>query len=288
MFKLTLKNQNGQTETIDLSGHIGEVISKLHENCIDQSPFHFQMRNARNESSPIQIHSDSDFGNGALKLLRDEDTLYDAYVLEHALSNTKEETRGELEQDILYEQYGNTEELYADIRRMSKELGSEQVTFYCPLEGNLQDAGEDCCYETDNSTLLANSDIIEEYLKKEQSPDMDMAEYVGDHANLGNKLVFAEWSVEELDGTLYGRIDCYLTEPLTAEEIERLRDAILGQNSDGLGEGFEQRNIPIEEGVLNVSFWNSSGGYFLYTEAEMDNILIGKMPLSLEVQDELL
>ncbi|MBR1989200.1 MAG: serine dehydratase subunit alpha family protein, partial [Firmicutes bacterium] len=36
---------------------------------------------------------------------------------------------------------------------------------------------------------------------------------------------------------------CYLTEELTPEETERLRDAITGQNSDGLGEGFEQREI---------------------------------------------
>ena len=71
---------------------------------------------------------------------------------------------------------------------------------------------------------------------------------------------------------LYGKIDCYLTEALTPEETERLRDAISGQNSDGLGEGFEQREIPIDDGDLYVSYWHSGDDYFLYTEDEMNEL----------------
>ena len=75
---------------------------------------------------------------------------------------------------------------------------------------------------------------------------------------------------------LYGKIDCYLTEELTPEETERLRDAITGQNSDGLGEGFEQREIPIDEGDLYVSYWQSGNEYFLYTEDEMNDLAQAK------------
>lgn len=99
-----------------------------------------------------------------------------------------------------------------------------------------------------------------------------MADYVSDHADIKGKLVFAEWGVEERRGMLYGKIDCYLTEELTPEETERLRDAITGQNSDGLGEGFEQREIPIDEGDLYVSYWQSGNEYFLYTEDEMNDL----------------
>ena len=99
-----------------------------------------------------------------------------------------------------------------------------------------------------------------------------MADYVSEHADIKGKLVFAEWGVEERRGMLYGKIDCYLTEELTPEETERLRDAITGQNSDGLGEGFEQREIPIDEGDLYVSYWQSGNEYFLYTEDEMNDL----------------
>ena len=69
------------------------------------------------------------------------------------------------------------------------------------------------------------------------------------------------------------RFDVRLTEPMTEEEEKELRDWIRGQNSDGLGEGFEQRPINTDEGDLYVSYWNSSDEYFLCTEDELDEHL---------------
>ena len=37
--------------------------------------------------------------------------------------------------------------------------------------------------------------------------------------------------------------------------MPELCDYITGQYSDGWGEGFEQRDIPVEAGTLNVHFW---------------------------------
>ena len=68
------------------------------------------------------------------------------------------------------------------------------------------------------------------------------------------KLMSAVWTVEEMDGRLLGRIDCHLKEPLTTDEMVDLREEILGQCSDGLGEGFEQRPIDTDEGDLYVSY----------------------------------
>ena len=79
--------------------------------------------------------------------------------------------------------------------------------------------------------------------------------------------------MEEIRGEIYGKIDCYLTESLNADETEKLRDAVCGQNSDGFGESFEQRAIKTDDGDLYVSFWNSSDDYFLYTESEMDEYI---------------
>lgn len=139
----------------------------------------------------------------------------------------------------------------------------------CP--GNISDHDGDY-YETSNDVLTENADAIEEAIAREQATEINMADYVSDHADIKGKLVFAEWGVEERRGMLYGKIDCYLTEELTPEETERLRDAITGQNSDGLGEGFEQREIPIDEGDLYVSYWQSGNEYFLYTEDEMNDL----------------
>lgn len=66
-------------------------------------------------------------------------------------------------------------------------------------------------YPVSHDVILENRDGIEEKLKEEQMPDLgDMAEYLGDHSGLGDKILYAVWNVEEVNDELYGKIDCYL------------------------------------------------------------------------------
>lgn len=59
---------------------------------------------------------------------------------------------------------------------------------------------------------------------------------------------------------------------LTAEQEADLKDWITGQNSDGLGEGFEHQEINIDSysssGRICVSFWHSGDDYFVDNEDE--------------------
>ncbi len=59
-----------------------------------------------------------------------------------------------------------------------------------------------------------------------------------------------------------------LRQPLSGEETAELLDFVSGQNSDGYGEGFEQRPIKTLDGEIYVSFWNSDN-YFLKPEQEL-------------------
>ncbi len=271
MFKVDIKSPNGYTDTFDLSGlHILDVWDKFRANNIETAPFYYKIKDARNEESPVRIYSDSDMGNAALKLLNGDDTLQDAYAMEQGLSFVRDEIKDEIESNLLNEQYTDADALFDDIKRMTKSLAQEHIIFYCPLEGNMRYDDDGYYGEVCNDTLLEHVDDIEDFLAREQSPEINMAEYVGDHSGIGDRLLVAEWTVDEIGNTLYGRIDCYLTDTITPEETERLRNAIRGQNSDGFGEGFEQRDIPTSEGDLNVSFWHSGDDYFLYTQDEMD------------------
>ncbi len=96
-----------------------------------------------------------------------------------------------------------------------------------------------------------------------------LMKYYSDDVNIAGKIVSAFPSISEIDGKLYGVLDCVLKEPLTETEIQSFKDYWTGQMSDGWGEGFEQNEIKTEDGELYVSFWNSNDSWFVKTLDEM-------------------
>lgn len=272
MFNITFTNPAGQSETVALNPKdFYPILKKFHEYNVDGNPYLYKIKNTKQDDALIKIDSDSTFGKCALKLLKDDDTLYTVYMLAEGLANVRDEIKDDIEQELLHGQYATTKELFDDIRETTIALNSHRTTFYCPLVGNIQNDADGLYEETDNATLLEHADEISDLLQKAQPPEVNMTKYVSERSDLQDKLVFVEWSVEELDGTLYGKIDCYLSAPLTETELERLRTTLNGQNSDGFGEGFEERAIYVDDGRLYVSFWNSTDDYFLRTEEEMQN-----------------
>ena len=103
-----------------------------------------------------------------------------------------------------------------------------------------------------------------------------MKDYFDDDENARKKMVSAKWGIEEINRTLYGKVDFRLRVPFTSEEKEKVRDWIEGQNSDGFGEGLEQREIETEDGDLFVSMWNFGDDYFVYDEEELAAHLAGQ------------
>ncbi len=268
MLKLRLTHpETKETEDFDLISESNAMYEKFQEYGIVAPLFAIHMKDMRAEDAPIRVVSDSDIGNALINLLDDKESLYDVRQIDGDISGIPDALKEEIEQNLVYEQYHSVDHLYREIKRMEKDLAINKISFYCPLTGNLNDHDGDYS-ETFGYTINCNAYQIEEALESYQTRDICLAEYVGNHSGLKDKLAFVEWNVEEVRGTLYGRIDCYITEELTPVETESLRDAIEGQNSDGFGEGFEQREIRIDEGDLYVSFWNSGDSYFLETEDE--------------------
>ena len=268
MFKLRLTHPvTKETADFDLISESNAMYDKFQEFNINAPLFNLHVSDMRTEDAPIRLISDSDVGNALINLLDDKDSLYDVRQVDSDISGIRDELKEEVEQNLVYEQYQSIDHLYRDIKEMLKVLAINKVSFYCPLTGNLNDHDGDYS-ETFGYTINCNAYRIEEALEAYQTRDICMAQYMSKHAYIEDKLVFAEWNVEEVRGTLYGRIDCYISEDLTHDETERLREAVCGQNSDGFGEGFEQHEIEIDEGDLYVSFWNCHDSYFLETEDE--------------------
>lgn len=86
-------------------------------------------------------------------------------------------------------------------------------------------------------------DHLEQYLDDENDP------YLAAHVKS------IRISVEERGGELCGCATVVVDEDLTERGWNELQEYLSGQYSDGWGEGFEQRIIQVEDGILNVHFW---------------------------------
>ena len=125
----------------------------------------------------------------------------------------------------------------------------------------------------DGHDLLYYEDAIREALLNEGLPEESergLMHYYGKHepVSVDGKVLSAFPDVEVCDGRLWGVLKCTLKEPLTAEELEGLKDYWTGQASDGLGEGFEQRPLKVDNGEMYVHLYQFDG-YFVKTEKEL-------------------
>lgn len=240
---------------------------------ISKGPHRIYLRDNEESDIQVKLYSDNDFGSHLALIFKETDTLEDVQIAVSAISNAPDEVKEQLEEYVLNDQISTQEELYDTIREIKESIAPIITTFYCPLTGQLHDDEYGDINDVGADYIRTYTDEIEDALKAYQSPDMEMAEYITDHLTAKAKLVMATWSIDMIDGTPYGRIDCRSAEAFTAEEIEALKDGITGQNSDGLGEGFEQRPIKTDEGDLYVSLWHSGDDYFVHTQEEMDEFL---------------
>ena len=84
---------------------------------------------------------------------------------------------------------------------------------------------------------------------------------------VNEKVQSVEFETEYREGQLWGVARCEISGKLEDEELKTLKAYIKGQASDGFGEGFEQQDIDIMEGILNVHLWNSDN-WDIKTEEE--------------------
>ena len=272
MITAIIRNKEN-TLILDLPRSIYDLYEKLQSVGIIKPPKQIPLTDNEDEDIGVKLFSDNDFGQHLLLTLNEENTLNDANLLTLIVQAADEDIKEALEQDILYDQYETMDEVVAAVRQMTQDAGPIKAVFFCPLVGNI-DEGDGDFFTVGESYLADSEDEINDALKEYTANDEnDMAAYYNEDDGVKEKLTSAVWSVELHGGRLFGRIDCSLKEPLTAEETENLREWITGQCSDGLGEGFEQQPIDTEDGKLYVSFWHSGEDYAMMTEDEFEDYL---------------
>ena len=266
-------NNRGNTLVVDMPRDRMDLDTKLYS--IGQELSHNTPITEDPDSDvTVKLSADSDIGVHMIKLFNDSHTLRDVNNLANAVMNAPDEVKEALESDILNDQFSTPDELIENVKKQTFEAGQYTETFYFPLVGMLEDEEYDDEYEVGNPFLMDYKWDISELVEKEQDADLgDMKDYFYDDDNAQAKMVTARWDVAEKNGRLFGKVDFKLREPFTAEEKEKVREWVRGQNSDGFGEGLEQRPIETEDGDLYVSMWNSGDDYFIYDENEMNEYL---------------
>ena len=122
--------------------------------------------------------------------------------------------------------------------------------FYDEYEGYPQDGHELLEYET------AIRDAVENDTRDFGG---DLMQYYHEDDSVRSKVVSAVPSVEICGNKLCGCLTVELKETLLDDEQTVLCNYITGQYSDGWGEGFEQRDIRVDDGTLAVHFWQENG-----------------------------
>ena len=102
--------------------------------------------------------------------------------------------------------------------------------------------------------LADYEEVIREELKR--YGEDDLMQYFDGSESIQGKIQSAVVTIENKDGILYGCTKLELNELLSQEELQEFTEYITGQYSDGWGEGFEQRDIKVDGGTLNVHFWH--------------------------------
>ena len=110
-----------------------------------------------------------------------------------------------------------------------------------------------------------HSAIFDRRLEDEKRGMMD---YYGGHDTVNAKVQKYVFDVEEVRGELMGVAVLTLNAPLDAAELEKIKETIEGQCSDGFGEGFEQQEIDCNGKEVYVSLWGAKD-WSLKTAAEM-------------------
>ncbi len=238
-----------------------------------------EIKCVHDEDAPIsvKIFGDSEFESKLAVLVSPDNTISGVNNFCDMYHNLPYANKREMQVAVMFGDVKNLKE-FGQLM-MSRRMQDTTEHYYCPLiatvysrdeYGNMEDYPD----EYDGSYLSPYEDRIRELILREESLDeSNLADYFDGSNGAVAKLKEIHFSTQNVDGVLYGDIRVELTEPLTLEENEEIREYLISQAADGYGEGLEQREIRIPDGEMYVSFWNSGSDYFMLNSDEFDEYL---------------
>lgn len=260
-----------QTETVKLPCDFFTIKVALYQMDVLKDPDEVTVADVN-----ATFQSGDELGQKIIGMIQPTDSLSDVDVAVHQMRAAPKPVREALSQMLITDAVGNIQDIAIQRDALVEQSGQHRECYYFPLTCSIEDEEYDYApVEGYPGDLLRNMDAIQTAIQKEQAyliDTMAMHFWTRDPAlteSIREKLLTCVWDVEVVNDRLYGKVDVVSTEQFAPLEEQAMKDWILGQNSDGLGEGFEQRPIETEWGDLYVHFWNSGDDYEIVTPEEM-------------------
>lgn len=96
-----------------------------------------------------------------------------------------------------------------------------------------------------------------------------MMRYYDEDDGVNRKVQSYTFTAEVRERKLWGVAECEVLGTLEPGELEKLKETISGQASDGFGEGFEQRAIQALDGEIYAHLWSPDSDWSIRTEQEL-------------------
>ena len=122
----------------------------------------------------------------------------------------------------------------------------------------------------DGRALLDYEDPILAALERNRMPEekeRGVMHWYREADSLSSKVRAAEFTAEARSGQLWGVAECRVVGELSSEELDALKEFLVGQAADGWGEGMDLERIRVDGGKLYVHLWNSEN-WSIQTEQE--------------------
>lgn len=203
-----------------------------------------------------------------IRLIDANDTLMYAMVSLHEMLAPPVPFAAELRQKLRDGVYRTAEEYGQDMESLVYDTPSILTSFYFPVSGEV--VGKNgTVRQADDEMLRSYHKMIEAAVTQVQAQTLFWeTELFSDVEGASQKLVSAGWSVEEIDGMLYGHVQLMHLKAFTEAELEDLGEKIEQINSTEFAIRLKQWSVLTDEGLLFIYLCSSDGDYSLITPEE--------------------
>ena len=270
----------GNTLVVDLPRSPFNLCSCLNSIGIMGNPPMVYIADDKNRDPHVRLFSKSVIGQHLISLFSQEDNLLAVNTVAHLVENADPAFQPKLVDKLLSGTYTTARDFVLDYDKMTHDAGPIKISFFFPICGTL--FGEDGFPNpAEDRYLYAYRKEINDAIAWEQNRIGDLAAFFNGSQSIKDKLASAIWTTEDIGGSIFGRVDLRLREPLSKKETAEMKQWISSQNSDGAYESLEYHPIETEYGDLSLSLWSPKKDYFIGTREELDAHLENKSSMQL-------